>query len=188
VIDTTNPILSSSSPADNATGVGENDNIVLTFSENVVYGSSGSAGQIVIDNNSDLSDGAGFEAFSVGNSKISLSNNVFTINPAGTFASSEDYQIFIPSTFFYDAAGNNFAGITNATTLNFTSEDDLNPEVQNVTSTTANGNYNTNDVIAITITFNEAVTVSGTPQLTLETGSSDAVVNYSSGITNCTTI
>ena len=34
---------------------------------------------------------------------------------------------------------------------------------------------------AITVTFSEAVTVSGTPQLTLETGSSDAVVNYTSG-------
>ena len=36
-------------------------------------------------------------------------------------------------------------------------------------------------LIAITITFSEVVNVSGTPQLTLETGSSDAVVNYSSG-------
>ena len=35
-------------------------------------------------------------------------------------------------------------------------------------------------MIAITIAINEAVAVSGTPQLTLETGSSDAVVNYSS--------
>ncbi len=50
-----------------------------------------------------------------------------------------------------------------------------------MTSTTSNGSYNASDVIAITIAFTEAVTVSGTPQLTLETGSSDAVVNYSSG-------
>ena len=53
--------------------------------------------------------------------------------------------------------------------------------VSSVTSTTANGSYNAADVIAVTITFSEAVTVTGTPQLTLETGSSDAVVNYSSG-------
>ena len=32
--------------------------------------------------------------------------------------------------------------------------------------------------IDITVTFDEAVTVTGTPQLTLETGGSDAVVNY----------
>ena len=37
------------------------------------------------------------------------------------------------------------------------------------------------DSVAITVTFSEAVTVTGTPQLTLETGTSDAVVNYASG-------
>ena len=36
-------------------------------------------------------------------------------------------------------------------------------------------------MIPITVEFSEVVNVSGTPQLTLETGSSDAVVNYSSG-------
>ena len=54
------------------------------------------------------------------------------------------------------------------------------PTVSSVTSTTSDGSYNASDVIAITIAINEAVAVSGTPQLTLETGSSDAVVNYSS--------
>ena len=37
------------------------------------------------------------------------------------------------------------------------------------------------DVIPINITFSEAVTVTGTPQLTLSTGSSNAVVDYTSG-------
>ena len=35
--------------------------------------------------------------------------------------------------------------------------------------------------MTVTVTFSEAVTVTGTPQLTLETGSTDAVVNYDSG-------
>ena len=55
------------------------------------------------------------------------------------------------------------------------------PTVTGVTSTTSNGSYRQGDVIAITVGFNEVVNVTGTPQLTLETGSSDAVVNYSSG-------
>ena len=55
------------------------------------------------------------------------------------------------------------------------------PTVTAVTSTTSNGSYRQGDVIAITVGFNEVVNVTGTPQLTLETGSSDAVVNYSSG-------
>ncbi len=52
------------------------------------------------------------------------------------------------------------------------------PTVSSVTSTTSNGSYNAADVIAITIAFSEAVTVTGTPQLTLETGSTDAVVSW----------
>ena len=35
--------------------------------------------------------------------------------------------------------------------------------------------------LPITVTFNKVVNVTGIPQITLETGSSDAVVNYSSG-------
>jgi hypothetical protein len=55
------------------------------------------------------------------------------------------------------------------------------PSVTNVASSTANGSYNVGDVISIQVTFNEAVTVSGTPQITLETGSTDRAVNYTSG-------
>jgi len=53
--------------------------------------------------------------------------------------------------------------------------------VSSVSSTKANGSYKSGDQIPITVAFDEAVTVTGTPTLTLETGSSDAVVNYSSG-------
>jgi len=54
--------------------------------------------------------------------------------------------------------------------------------VTGVTSTTSsNWSYKQGQTIAITIGFTSAVYVRGTPQLTLETGGSDAVVNYSSG-------
>ena len=36
-------------------------------------------------------------------------------------------------------------------------------------------------VIPVSVLFSEAVAATGTPQITLETGSSDAVVDYSSG-------
>ena len=44
-----------------------------------------------------------------------------------------------------------------------------------------NGVRKAGTIIPITITFDEAVTVTGTPQLTLETGTTDAVVNYTNG-------
>ena len=59
--------------------------------------------------------------------------------------------------------------------------DGVYPTISSVTSSTNNGSYNEDDVIAIMVAFSEAVTVSGSPQLTLETGSTDAVVNYASG-------
>ena len=49
-----------------------------------------------------------------------------------------------------------------------------------VTSTVSDDTYKLNDVIPVVVTFSEAVIVTGTPQI-LETGSNDAVVDYSSG-------
>src|SRR5439155_1590021 len=55
------------------------------------------------------------------------------------------------------------------------------PAVSTVSSTKANGSYKAGAVIDVTVQFSETVLVTGTPQLTLETGSTDEVVNYSSG-------
>ena len=46
------------------------------------------------------------------------------------------------------------------------------------------GSYKQGDVINITITFSQNVTVTGTPQLTLNIGGSDVVVDYKSGTGN----
>ena len=48
------------------------------------------------------------------------------------------------------------------------------PVISSVSTTTSNGSYKIGDAIAVNVIFSEVVTVSGTPQLTLETGSSDA--------------
>ncbi|MFK8059179.1 MAG: Ig-like domain-containing protein [Polaribacter sp.] len=52
------------------------------------------------------------------------------------------------------------------------------PTVNSVSSTTANGTYKTGDNVNVNVTFSEAVTVTGTPQLTLETGTTDRTINY----------
>ena len=95
-----------------------------------------------------------------------------TFTPSASGATTID----VAANKFTDAVGNNN---TAATQFNWT-YDGTAPTVSSVTSTTSNGSYNTGDVIAITIAFSETVNVTGTPQLTLETGSTDAVVNYSS--------
>jgi len=55
------------------------------------------------------------------------------------------------------------------------------PTVSSVSSSTADGSYNAGEVIPITITFSEAATVTGTPQLTLATGSAlDGSISFNS--------
>lgn len=59
--------------------------------------------------------------------------------------------------------------------------DTIPPTVLNVTSSTANGWYPVGTVIPVRVSFSKNVFVTGTPQITLETGATDEVVNYSSG-------
>nr|WP_243699049.1 Ig-like domain-containing protein [Pseudomonas sediminis] len=55
------------------------------------------------------------------------------------------------------------------------------PTITSVSSSTANGTYKIGDVITVTVRFDSAVNVTGTPTLTLETGATDRVLNYVSG-------
>ncbi|MCC2634948.1 MAG: hypothetical protein K0S48_2834 [Ramlibacter sp.] len=93
-----------------------------------------------------------------------------------------------------------FSGLTDIQTLKITSStnggnllyfaiDDLAisnigpaaPGVVSLSSSTVNGTYKVGDTIQVSVAFDQAVVVTGTPQLTLETGSTDRVVNYASG-------
>lgn len=53
--------------------------------------------------------------------------------------------------------------------------------VTGVTSTNDDGAYKAGDTVFITVIFDKAVTVTGTPRLTLETGAVDRAAGYSSG-------
>src|SRR4029079_4769573 len=77
-----------------------------------------------------------------------------------------------------DAVGNN--GTLSFTPPNTSAVlvDTTPPTVTNVSSTAANGSYPVGAVIPVTVTFSEPVTVTGTPQLALNSG---GTANYSSG-------
>ena len=59
--------------------------------------------------------------------------------------------------------------------------DGLAPTVTSVTSGSANATYKIGQTISILVNFSESISVVGTPQLTLETGTTDRVINYASG-------
>lgn len=66
--------------------------------------------------------------------------------------------------------------------IDFSDVDSTPPTVSLVSASTANGTYKVGDAISVQVDFSENVTVAiGTPQLTLETGTTDRTINYASG-------
>src|SRR5262249_16136218 len=55
------------------------------------------------------------------------------------------------------------------------------PTTSAVSSPNANGTYKAGDTITISVQFSQTVMLTGTPQLKLETGATDEVINYTSG-------
>ena len=110
----TDPILSSSVPDDDATGVALNANIVLNFSEKVNVES----GNITIKKKSDNST---VETIDVTGSKVTGDGtSQITINPGTDFEENTEYYFLIASTAFDDVDGRSYAGITSTTARSFT--------------------------------------------------------------------
>ncbi|MCO4753303.1 MAG: hypothetical protein KC478_02420, partial [Bacteriovoracaceae bacterium] len=185
VVDTTSPTLNevTTSKASGRYGSSETISIEVIYNENVnVIGTpqltleTGTVDQVV-----NYSTGSGTQTLYF----------IYTVS-AGDASSDLDYQsassLFLNGGFVRDAAGNN-AGIALAGPglPNSISDDKdividtIAPQVTEVRSGLGNGMYGVGATIPIEVLFDEAVTVGGTPQVTLETGITDAIVNYSSG-------
>ena len=168
------PIVSGTTIASN------NSTIAVTFNE-AIYNTSGGSGALEASDFA-LSISGGVATVNATPSSISISGNVYTLglNLSGTPDGAETLTV-VPSgsTAIYDTTGN--AASTTQSNNTISLNDQAAPIITNVTSTEVNGSYSTGEVIPITVTFNKVVNVTGIPQITLETGSSDAVVNYSSG-------
>ncbi len=111
--DITPPIVSILSPANNATGISLNGNLVITFGENI---QKGSAGNIVIKK---AGDGSVVNTTSVTDVTVNVSGASATI-PFSGLSYSTAYYVEMPAATFKDIAGNNFAGITGTGTWSFT--------------------------------------------------------------------
>ena len=121
VIDTANPTVSTLSPADNATGISETANLVLTFDAAVNVGT----GNVTIKL---ASDDSTVEAIDVTGGQVTgTGTNVITINPSVTLASTTAHYVQVAATAFDDIAGNSYAGITDTTSWNFTTTDSGSP-------------------------------------------------------------
>ena len=140
-----------------------------------------SIGGVAFANLSDSTDSS-YPAAS-GYKEISSTYGTLYLKQNGIGYYKHDTQNLGTETFSYttaDSGGNE----SEPASLTLLITDTTAPTVQSISSSTADGTYTTGDTITINVLFSEDVTVNttgGTPQLTLETGSTDQNASYSSG-------
>ncbi|WP_259651489.1 Ig-like domain-containing protein, partial [Pseudomonas sp. NCCP-436] len=159
------PTLVSATFSDSNLKVGETSTVTFTFSTAVT---GFDTADLTVPNGSisglSSSDGGlTWTGLFTPDAGVTASTNVITVDLSGV-----------------SAVGGGVAGVGNAASGNY-AIDTLAPSVTSVTSSTANGTYKVGDVISVQVNFGENVTVTGTPQLTLETGNTDRTINYTGG-------
>jgi len=105
------PVLLTATPADNTTGVAVASNIVLTFNEIVQAGT----GNLII------TDGTDERIIAITDTtQVTFNKNIVTINPTADLHAGHHYHVTIASDAIKDVTGNAYTGISDATTLDFT--------------------------------------------------------------------
>lgn len=141
--------------------------------------------------------GTGYDQIVV-NGNVDVSGATLAVNHGYAAGSGDSYTVIANDAA--DAVVGTFAGLVEGSKLNATGNgtelttsyiggdgNDLTlttpiaPTITSVSSSSANGTYKIGDVIIVNVQFDSAVTVTGTPTLTLETGATDRVLDYVSG-------
>ena len=110
--DTQPPTLSTRTPADDSTQVSVTADLVVNFSEPVLPGS----GSILLLNSSGQ---VLRQVRANDNTLVHINGSTVTIDPGANLPAGTDIIVNIDGTAFHDAAGNNFAGLTNPSVWNF---------------------------------------------------------------------
>ncbi len=143
------------------------------------------------------SAGTGYDQVVV-NGTVDVSGATLTVNHGYAAGNGEIYKVILNDAS--DAITGTFSGLSEGSTFNAAGNgtqlttsyagdtgNDLTltaptaPTITSVSSSTANGTYKIGDTIVVTVQFSSTVNVNGIPTLTLETGTTDRVLNYLSG-------
>ncbi|HNP26021.1 MAG TPA: Ig-like domain-containing protein, partial [Nitrosomonas sp.] len=157
------PTLSFSIPFDDSTHQIDND-IQLLFDVTVVAG----IGSIIISNGSDT------RTIDVNDtSQVTINGGIVTINPAADLVPNTTYNIQMASGVITDTAGNAYTGISNPTTLDFTTIPPADPMLDYSDPSDGGTHQIDND---IRLTFNEQV-VAGTGAIILSNGTDTRTID-----------
>lgn len=184
-------ITSSSLNGSNSTTVTPGASVSVSMTLNLTSGDDWrSTGWRIADElDSNGSGGPSYTCFNTDDNETNSGSHSFTETFSITAPNIQDvYDVQLKA---YDQNGctdtpNVFVHKNNGITVSAPA-DTISPTVTNVTSSTANGSYNVPDVVSVQVTFSEVVIVTGTPRITLETGTTDKPANYTSG-SNSTTL
>jgi methionine-rich copper-binding protein CopC len=169
--DVTPPAVVTYSPADNATNVQANVNLVLTFNEPVAKGKG----------NISINLGTNSRQINIESDAVTIDGAVVTIDPSTDLPAGSEVSVLIEEGALQDIAGNVYVGIDNPETWNFTvasSTIDIIPSAilfllpqDDATNVPANAN--------LVITFNEPVK-KGNGLITINQGTSVQEININS--------
>lgn len=165
--DASAPTLSSSSPADGATGIAVGDDIVLSFSEPVLA---------VAGKNVSLyrSDGTLIESIDAGGAQTTVLGSMVIVDPSTNLAEATGYYVMVDAGAFRDGSSNAYAGINNSTTLNFTTIDLTAPTLSS--SSPVDDSNGLGAGSNIVLTFSESVVAVSGKNVVLKRSSDDSVV------------
>ena len=162
------PTSSASSPANGASGVLVDADLVLSFDETVQAGT----GSITLH---DASDGAVLDSLDVGSGEVDVSGSTLTLSPDEDMLYDTGYYVLIPGGAIKDAAGNAYPGISDTSAWTFTTEAD-NYAPSSSASTPANGASGVLVDADLVLSFDETVQA-GTGSITLHDASDDTVLD-----------
>jgi hypothetical protein len=189
VIDTTVPAVSGVSAAvpDGRYGIGAVIPVTVTFTEPVVVGGPGTP-QLTLATGVPVGTPVSYTSGS-GTATLTFAYLVVAGNASADLNYQATTSLALGGSTITDAAGNAAAltlpTLTAGTSLGGSKAlviDTVIPTVAGVSATLADNSYRAGTVVPVTVTFSEAVVVTGIPQLTLVTGVPAATaVDYTSG-------
>jgi hypothetical protein len=188
-IDAVAPVLLSSTPSPNASNASRQV-IELVFDEDIMLGDgiiriTNGTTQVLLNNGQRHVHvvGATDERVLPNAGSVFVSDKTLRISLDQMLAPGAKYSLILGDGAVLDLAGNSFKGLMHSNAFSFTAstQTDFTSPAATSASYTQSGQFGAGEVITLSIHFNEAVTVTGTPVLRVDTGPQDRNATYQSG-------